>query len=106
VLRAYHGKGGEVVIPKGVTIIGAYVFAGSAVTKVTIPDSVKTVQEGAFSGCTALKDVRFGKGVTEIGSSAFEEAELTKVTIPGGVKTIDGKKYWSAWSTAKKVKVK
>ena len=27
VLRAYRGKGGEVVIPKSVTIIGAYVFA-------------------------------------------------------------------------------
>ncbi len=44
VLKAYNGEGGEVVIPDGVTSIGAYVFNGdSRITKLVLPEGLKSI---------------------------------------------------------------
>lgn len=43
----------------------------SALTSVTIPDSVKTINDEAFYGCTALADITVGDSVTRIGDCAF-----------------------------------
>ena len=56
----------------------------------TIPDSVTTIDSGAFSHCISLESVTIPDGVTKIGDLAFEGCtSLTGVTIPGGVTTIE-----------------
>ncbi len=51
-----------------------------------IPDSIRTINEFAFSGCVALSGITFGSGITEIGGSAFFNCSaLTDVVIPQGV---------------------
>ena len=47
-------------IPNSVTSIGNYAFCGcSGLTSITIPDSVTSIGGVAFDGCTGLKDVYY-----------------------------------------------
>ena len=80
----------NLIIPNSVTSIGEYVFYGcSSLTSVTIPNSVTSIGDYAFIGCTDLTSVTIGKSVTSIGSSAFSGcSSLTSVTIPNSVTSI------------------
>ena len=76
-------------IPDSVTTIGEAAFSYCSLTSVTIPDSVTTIGERAFFRCTSLTSVTIGSGVTTIGEYAFEScSSLTSVTIGSGVTTI------------------
>ena len=80
----------SVTIPNSVTIIGGFAFRGcSALTSVNIPNSVTTIEDWAFSGCSALTSVTIPNSVTTIGSEAFSECtNLQKVNIGNSVETI------------------
>ena len=74
------------VINSGVSNIGDYAFLGCTNLKsVTIPDSVTSIGDGAFSNC-GLANVTIHNSVTSIGNSAFSNcASLTSVTIGDSV---------------------
>lgn len=78
-----------VVIPSkinGVTVetIGHGAFERSAVTSVTIPDSVLSIQDYAFGNCTRLETIRIPVSVTSIGNLAFAGCPSSMtVTYPG-----------------------
>ncbi len=58
-------------------------------TTVTIPDSVTSIGNQAFLGCTGLTSVTIGNSVTSIGYYAFQGCTgLTTVTIPNSVTSI------------------
>ena len=95
VLVEYNGKGGDVVIPDGVTSIGKQAFKPSwfwdsdKLTNITIPDSVTSIGEEAFYHCEGLTSVTIPDSVTTIGKSAFYDCvSLTSVTIGNGVTSI------------------
>ena len=72
----------NIVLNEGITTIGYRAFAYTCVLSITIPDSVTTIGDGAFSGCSYLTNVTIGKGVTTIGDFAFESCEsLTSITV-------------------------
>ena len=75
-------------IPASVTTIKEYAFTNcTALTGVTIPKDVTTIGESAFQGCTALTGVTIPKDVTTIGESAFQGCTaLTSVTLPADAK--------------------
>ena len=77
-------------IPDSVTSIGEGAFSGcSGLVSIIIPNSVASIGEGAFSGCSGLASVTILDGVTTIGDYAFSGcSSLASVTIPDGVTTI------------------
>jgi len=79
------------VIPDdlGIVYIGKSAFEGSGITSVSIPDSVTTIEESAFRGCTALKSVTLPDSLTTISDYAFYECSaLEAVEFLRNVKTI------------------
>jgi hypothetical protein len=71
------------VIGNSVTSIGDTAFAGcSGLTSVAIPDSVTTIGFTAFLGCTGLKNVAIPDSVTAIGAAAFKVCtSLTAIDV-------------------------
>lgn len=90
------GTAADVTIPsrykgKPVTAINNAAFPNSAVTSVTIPDSVTSIPDAAFYNCGNLETIHIPVSVTFIGSYAFDDCpNLMTVTYPGS------KKQWDA----------
>ncbi|MDR1704230.1 MAG: leucine-rich repeat protein [Clostridiales bacterium] len=95
ILHEYSGKGGDVVIPDGVTRIGDMVFyRNNAITSVVIPESVTSIAQWAFKECKNLKSVTLPSTLEEIGNLAFQSCtSLTSIAIPDSVKTIGEKAF-------------
>jgi len=85
------GRMGNYVIPNSVTTIGEDAFWGCTnLTSVTIPNSVTAIEGGAFFGCTGLTSILIPDSVTIIGDVAFMGCTgLTSVIIPNSVTTIE-----------------
>lgn len=90
---------GDVVatIPDGVVTIGKTAFYNNVIiTKVVMPNSVTTIEDGApwfdgasFCGCRNLKTIILSNALTNIGDYAFSECKsLTSITIPDSVTSI------------------
>lgn len=89
---------GDIVIPSSVvyndvtysvTGIDESAFEGQEISSVSIPESVTSIGNSAFGGCSSLTSVTIPNSVTSIGSRAFAQCfHLTSVTIPESVLTI------------------
>lgn len=83
-----------VVIPSKINgtpveTIGNAAFERSAVTSVTIPDSVTAIHDGAFANCSQLTNISIPNSVTSIGFSAFEHCtSLKSITLPSSLRSI------------------
>ena len=77
-------------IPNSVTSIGDKAFSGcSSLTSIMIPNSVTTIGNDAFEGCSGLTAVNIPNSVTSIGNRAFSNcSSLTSIMIPNSVTTI------------------
>lgn len=108
VLVKYKGKGGKVVIPKEVTVIGKKAFyqnrdikevsfAGDVseicdeafymcgfLGKITLPNGLRRIGKDALSA-TGITNINLPKNLTTIDEGAFSSSDLTSITIPKGV---------------------
>lgn len=90
----YNGAAADVTIPsryqgKPVTMIGHAAFFNSAVTSVTIPDSVTSISDAAFVNCPKLTNISIPNSVTYIGFSAFSSCtSLKSITLPSSLSSI------------------
>ena len=77
-------------IPSSVTSIGDWAFSYcSELTSLTLPSSVTEIGYHAFYGCSGLTSLTIPSGVTSIGDWAFYGCSgLTSLTIPSGVTSI------------------
>ncbi len=88
-------KGGiNTIIPNSVTSIGDWAFGGcTRLTSINIPNSVTTIGEAAFTEC-GLTSVTIPNSVTSIGNGAFSITNLTSVTIPNSVTNLGDNVFW------------
>lgn len=102
VVISYKGTAADVTIPsrykgKPVTVIDPVAFCNnSAVTSVTIPDSVTAIPDYAFGFCSQLTNISIPNSVTFIGFSAFNSCtSLKSITLPSSLSTIQSYAFYN-----------
>ena len=93
-------------IGNGITKIGNRAFEQTAITSITIPDSVTAIGEQAFNGCTSLTEVNIPKNskLETIGNRAFQQTNITSIAIPDSV-TVIGKQAFNRCTSLKEVNI-
>ena len=102
IVISYKGTAADVTIPscykgKPVTMIDHAAFHdNSAVTSVTIPDSVTAIPDYAFGFCSQLTNISIPNSVTFIGFSAFNSCtSLKSITLPSSLSTIQSYAFYN-----------
>ena len=86
-----------------VTAIGAYAFSPYAgrisnetavfrrkITKITLPDSIKTIARSAFQCCEALEEINIPDGIDAINEGLFDCcSKLQKIRLPASVHRLE-----------------
>lgn len=71
----------SVTLPKTINRIGIDAFERAGLSSVVLPDAVEIIDEGAFTGCSQLKDVTLGSSLKELKSTSFTGCTaLNKIT--------------------------
>ena len=83
-LVQFLGDEKNVVVPAGITRIGAGAFHGYGVETVYIPDGVTEIGDNCFNGCKQLREVRIPSSVTYISDSAFKDTGKKKIIAEKG----------------------
>lgn len=93
---------GEFVVDSQVEKIAPNAFNNQKITKVTIPEGVKEIENVAFTQCARLENVEISKSVTAIGEGAFERCPaLNSININNTENSILG----APWGAPKGMKV-
>lgn len=109
VIYSYLGSSSVIHIPdtiggEPVTAIGSAAFYygnSSEITRITIPDSVTSIDSNAFDSCSSLTSINIPDGVTVIRYNTFSGCtSLTSVTIPDSVTAIEFCAFLSCSSLA------
>ena len=90
----------SVVLPDGLTHIGALAFYGcSLLREVRIPDSVTSIGSYAFTECTSLLTADLPPHLERIGEAAFRECEqLRSVRFPDTLRVISSMAFYRCYS--------
>lgn len=102
ILTSYDGTDADVVVPKGVTVIGRGAFETKAhVRTVTLPEGLRAIDEGAFEECPNLEQIHLPEGLASIGKHAFNSAtSLRSVTLPASVTKVGSFAFCNCTSLA------
>ena len=76
---------------KNVTVVVANGFANcTALKQITLPETIREIQDFSFSNCTRLADLTLNEGLLTIGSYAFSGCKkLKEISLPDSVVTLE-----------------
>lgn len=85
----------SLIIPEGVEYIGEEAFCEwYSLVNVSFPQSLKTIDSGAFSYCQNLKEAILPNNLVYLGCEAFLLcSSLEKIVIPGTLKEVSNKAF-------------
>ena len=93
-LVKYNGPGGEVTVPEGIEALADDAFDGSAVTKVNLPESLKSIGSHCFFNCYRLGEITLPASLEglerEIQPFAYSALREFKTAEGGHYKAVDG----------------
>ena len=80
----------NIVIPEGIIAIGKSAFSGSSVVSVTLPTTLREIEQSAFENCPNLKSVKCNEGLEKIDYAAFSGCpKLFEIKLPDSIKELD-----------------
>lgn len=80
---------------------GAFERSGDSLSVVSLPKSVTTIHNAAFSNCCGLRKINIPDSVTSIGRAAFLSCSgLTDITIPESVTSLPGNIFFDCRNLA------
>ena len=91
----YASKLTEVVLPSGLKTMGDYCFRYSTVSQLTLPAGLENLGVGAFEACRELKTVTVPGSVKTVPESAFSLSGLETVTLEDGITAIEKEAFLS-----------
>ena len=88
--RTYYTSITTVYLTDTVSTIGNSAFCGcSGITELTLPNSITSIGNSAFYGCSGITELTLPNSITSIGDSAFEIcSRITKLTLPDSITSI------------------
>lgn len=85
----------ELNIPEGVSVLGERALMNTHFRKITLPESMKVIEDEAFIGCHELECIVIPEGLEKIGCLAFSGCSaLRSVVFPSTLKNIADKAFY------------
>lgn len=76
----------DIFIYHGMGKIGKYAFRNSLIREIELPDSIYSIGDGAFAGCTLMNHCGLSNGMSTIPANAFKDCiGLMEITIPKNI---------------------
>jgi len=85
ILEKYNGSSKFVEIPENITVIGESAFADCDLWSVTIPQSVKRIENWAFKNCGEIDFLQLPSNLQVIGAGVFDNTEVSDIVIPDSI---------------------
>lgn len=88
------------VIPNSVTSIGNYAFLGcSGLTSLTIPNSVTSIKNGTFEYCEKLENVYcYAVDIPAMGNSVFNDSSISSATLHVPASSVEEYRTTAPWN--------
>ena len=92
----------SIAFPEGFKELGLYKSNGSSdgvfeactkLSSVTVPSTLKLIDDKAFKDCTSLKTIELPTNLKEIGSFAFEGSAIQSIIIPASTETLQNSTF-------------
>jgi hypothetical protein len=78
----------KVTIPEGVTTLGSAFRECRNLVEVNLPQTLVTIEDGAFASCEKLESIVIPEGVLNFGASVFSHSGLTHIILPPNMTSI------------------
>ena len=85
--HTFSGKVGSIKYRNEPTEVSGFISCNTLLN-VALPNSVKSIGDGAFMMCSNLKNITLEEGLTSIGIGAFAYTALESINIPNSVTSI------------------
>lgn len=87
----YRDDTERIVLPDGITFISACAFQNfTAVTEITVPNTVTSMGSNVFSSCSSLKTVNLSNNLETVSAYAFSGCvSVESIVIPDSVKVLE-----------------